>query len=304
MVDYLNKVSLNPNNDLKRIPTRPINLRLYNFEENYDWFTVWNDAVRIDKNTVHLIGPPLNISPFLEPNNKQGVFKFKEEILPYQHVVLDRASTTIVNVSEYAKSIKYQNNILTLDVNISEKSWIFQNKKVIVTITKDHPISWLKQWIDYHKKIHNIDGYLLYNNQSSLYTSEQLELELDRNDITLQIVDYDVPFGAMGGDGVPWDSDFSQYVLLEHAKWKYLFSAKLAINCDTDELIYIKNNSLSDFADYCENSSNSAWIYNGTWIEPINCNNNIIADTVPFEDRYFKDYYKTSTDIKRGIGVK
>lgn len=313
MAEKLNKILYPENWGFVREPARPVDLRVLDFDKTYDFNTLWNDIIQINQNTILLIGPPLyNTVNFLQNN-----CKFTDNsgnLLPWRHQAMDRVDYIIIESATYLDRICLHDRETTHLLPVSYPRNDFLNKKVIVTISKNHPISWLQQWIHYHKTIHNIEGYLIYNNQSTDYTSDELESQLSRHDVTVRIIDYDVPFGTMGGGlwewqgksgtTLPWDSDFSQYVMLEHAKWRYLHSAKLAINADTDELLILKNNSLDQIANYCSSSSNSVWLYKGVWIEPVNSVSGQIANELSFNQRHFKNYYHSTFSNQRGIGIK
>lgn len=299
---------------VRRCPRRPRDLWVFDFEENYDWDTIWNDAVQINNETVLLIGPPLYEHADWLRSNHPLYLKGTNRTLAMEVNELDRACVTTVKVPGPVEEIFVAGDHGEKSIRVNKPSWDFADKKVIVTISRNHPVSWLKQWIDYHRTVHNLDGLLLYNNRSTIYTSEELEAALIRPDMVIKVVDYDVPFGCMGGGDwewqgkkgnfLPWDSDFAQYVMLEHAKWRYLHCAKLAINADTDELLYIKHNTLDGLAEYCMTSSNSVWLYKGTWIEPVDSRNGAVASDVPFEDRRFDHYWHTNNANQRGIGIK
>ena len=145
---------------------------------------------------------------------------------------------------------------------------------------------------------------------STIYTSQDLQTQLARTDAIVKIVDYNVPFGCMGGGdwewngksgtSLPWDSDFSQYIMLEHAKWKWLHAALLAINADTDELLTIHNNvSLDQIATHCQMNTNSVWLYKGVWIEPVDSMSRQEACNIPYADRRFYNYWETTNKIGR-----
>lgn len=314
MVERLSRFVYPEEWQTKRTPVRPMDLWVFDFEKNYDWNTLWNDAIRVNNTTVLLIGPPLyqhaewltTIHPFYTGSGMKMLDARVQE--------LDRACLTTVTVDNHVDELFLYGNTSRTPIKVNQPCWDFAGKKVIVTISRDHPISWLKQWIDYHRAVHNLDGLLLYNNRSTIYTSEELEAAISRPDMVIKVVDYDVPFGCMGGgdwewqgkrgDFLPWDSDFAQYVMLEHAKWRYLHCADLAINADTDELLYIKNTTLDGMADYCKTSSNSVWLYKGTWIEPIDSLTGVVASEVSFQGRRFDHYWQTNNSNQRGIGVK
>lgn len=299
--------------NIKRNTPRPIELRVLGFNELYDWDTLWYDAVQINPTTVLLIGPPLyDTKDYIQ---KHCQFQSNKENLTVVFHELDRVCITVVSTKNNLETIDLitdYSRILHIKVNPTQSD--FFNKKTIVTISRDHPVEWLKQWIDYHKTVHGIDGLLLYNNNSSIYSSEELEQQINRLDMTIRVVDWPYPFGVMGGGNweengksgtfLPWDSDFAQYVMLEHAKYRYLHSAELVINADTDELLITKSMSLQQICDYSKTSANSVWCYTGTWVEPVDMTTKTIAKSLDFRDRHFQNYYYTSDDNQRGIGVK
>jgi hypothetical protein len=310
MVETLSRFVYPDEWGIKRVTRRPKDLWVFDFEENYDWDSIWNDAVQIRNDKVLLIGPPLyehgHWLKSTQPFNAPGL----GPITGIKINEIDRACVMVLDVPGPVDEIA----IGQKNIKVNRPSFDFAGKKVIVTISKNHPISWLKQWIDYHRVVHNLDGLLLYNNRSTIYTSAELEAAISRPDMIIKVVDYDVPFGCMGGGDwewkgktgnfLPWDSDFSQYVMLEHAKWRYLHCADLAINADTDELLYIKDNTLDGIAEYCKTSSNSVWLYKGTWIEPVDSLTGIVARDVSFDARRFDHYWHTNNANQRGIGVK
>jgi hypothetical protein len=300
----------------KRIPARQQELWVFDFEKNYDWDNLWYDCIQINPNAILLIGPPLystkdwikNTCKFLDNNNQPLHFNFYE---------MDRVCITVLDTNIPVNNLRFVGQHGEVVIPVSQPSMEFNGKKTIVTISRDHPVEWLEQWIDYHLCVHGIDGFIIYNNQSANYTSQELQNALNRPDATIKIVDYDVPFGCMGGgtwewngksgSSLPWDSDFSQYIMLEHAKWKYLHAALLAINADTDELLTIQspnNVSLDHIAAYCQVNSNSVWLYKGVWIEPIDSVTQQEACDVPYSDRKFYNYYQTTHSNQRGIGIK
>ena len=313
MVDLLAKFEYPLEWKMQRVPARPVELQVLDFDKTYDYRTLWNDAVQIQLDTVVLIGPPLyHTHDFLQSSCQ--FLDSTQRILNWQYVPMDRAAYLVIKTHKHEDFLILRSPVGEYKFAVNQPSTEFQNKKVIVTISKNHPISWLQQWIAYHRTVHDLDGLILYNNQSEIYNSSELETALSRSDMTIKVLDYDVPFGTMGGglwewqgrkgNFLPWDSDFAQYVMLEHAKRRYLYNAKLAINADTDELLLFKNSTLNHIATYCESSSNSVWLYQGIWIEPVNSETKEIAQSVAWEHRHFKNYWHTNYSNQRGIGVK
>lgn len=313
MSEQMNRFTYQPQWGFRRQPVRPVDLQVLDFHTNYDYDTFWNDAVQVNANTILLIGPPLYESVqwlnstcrFLDQNRRVMTWRFS---------AMDRAQVIRLDTENWMNEFHLETPFGRYTFQVNHATADFNNLKVMVTISQDHPVSWLQQWIDYHNRVHNIEGILIYNNRSRLYTSDQLHAALQRSDMVIKVVDYDVPFGVMGGGDwawegrqghyLPWDSDFSQYVMLEHAKWRYLHCARLAINADTDELLLINNSNLNGVADYCATGQHSVLLYDGVWIEPIDSVSGVVAADIPQQQRHFSQYWHTTNGNGRGIGVK
>ena len=313
MINDLSSFQFPPEWGFKRTPARPPELQVLEFEKNYDYDTLWNDVIQVNPQCILIIGPPLYdiaswmklACQFTDIDGNQLEWSWEE---------MDRVCRIRIATARFHRVIIFKTPHGEYKINVNLCHDEFRGKKVVVTISQNHPIEWLQQWIDYHKTVHNVEGFLIYNNRSTIYTNDELQLALNREDMTITVIDYDVPFGVMGGglwewqgrsgNFLPWDSDFSQYVMLEHAKWKYLYCAKLAINADTDELLVIKNSNLDGVAEYCAVGEHSVLLYDGIWIEPVDSVTGEIAENVPVADRKFKNYWHTTNGDGRGIGVK
>jgi hypothetical protein len=313
MVDYLNKFSFPDIWNMKRVPVRPLELQVMDFAKNYDYNTVWVDAIQLNPNTIHLIGPPLySAAKFLGDN----CFFYDEQgrRLGGQVKEMDRTAVLALRTQEINSSITLATPYSIHTLPLSRPNGEFNDKKVIVTVSKDNPIPWIVQWIDYYKVVHGIEGILFYNNRSTIYTSQELESAISRSDMTIRVVDYAVPYGALGGGlwewegksgtSLPWDSDFAQYTMFEHAKWKYLHSAKIVINADVDELVSFRDTTLDELAENLQTSEISVYTYEGVWIEPVNHATGEIAENVPYDLRKFDDYWLTSYNDHRGVPIK
>jgi hypothetical protein len=314
MVELLNRCTYPDSWGFKRVPRRPPELQIYNFEKYYDYDTLFADAVQINDNTVILIGPPLyEVSEWI----KEECY-FQDHMgqrLSFNLTYLAKANRIELAVFDYTmQDITLVTPRGNATIKVNPISMDFRAKKTITTVSQDNPIAWIKQWIDYHYTVHDITGFLIYNNNSTIYTSKELEKELERNDVTIRIVDYAIPYGALGGghwewqgrtgEEIPWDSEFGQCVMFEHAKWRWLHSSDLVINADIDELLVLPNKTLDELSRYMEDSPNSFWIYKGTWVEPVDTVTGEMAENIPMDDRNFGNYALISNDPHGGVLLK
>lgn len=300
--------------NLLRTPVRPIELQVCNFENRFDYKTVWNDAVQVKHDNVFLIGPPLyqalnwfkDNCYFEDQNNRR---------LQWIHNDYDRMGITVVNTNNWINYIWLVSPHGRYKILVNPISTEFAGKNVLMSISQNNPYTWIRQWIDYHYTVHGIDAVLIYDNGSSMYTVDELYAAIKRDDIIIKVVDYNVPGGPMGsgpwewngkkGESLPWDSDFPAYVLFEHAKRKYLHCARTVINSAPDELLVINNKiTFQDVAAHVETSQYSSLLYDGPWVEPIDSISHVVAKNIPFDDRKFANYWHTTTNIHAGVGTK
>jgi len=295
----------------RREPSRPVELRLddrhtgASFDEMFDWDNIWHDAFQINPNIIILIGPPLlNTREYIEKNC--AFVSDSGEILKAKCIDMDRVGYTIIQVSGWKNELTMHPGAVT--IKISKYDSIFTDQHTIITGQKDNPISWIRGWISYHRDIHCIKHFLIYNNNSTIYSIEQLDESLTDLGVTVKLVEWDVPHGPFGvdfgGGNWVWDSDFSYPTMLEHAKRKYLTGARSASNLFPDELLLLKDGNLDNIVDCMLQEGVAGYRFNGPWIEPYDIVNNISADKIPFEDRKYIDYYCTDSNNLQSLVTK
>src|SRR5699024_10347535 len=96
-------------------------------------------------------------------------------------------------------------------------------------------------------------------------------------------------FGPQGGKwsgptARPWDSDYCEYAIIEHARRKYLSSAEVVISHDIDELLVIEDDrTLQQALEACEADYIT---YSGLWVEDIRDD---VDRTPSFSDYFYAD---------------
>lgn len=308
-LDFCNIVKYPTSWGFRREPARPVELRkdYFNgmkFDENFDWDNLWYDAVQINQNCIVLIGPPLYNRRNLIRQHCQ--FISNGEVDKIQTFDMDRASLTVLDVSNWCNEILLNPGNTVIPVNnISNE---FSEKICLMTLQKNNPISWIKQWILYHKNNFGVDGVLIYDNNSTDYSIEELERSIQVAGVTVKIVAWNVPYGPQGFDCDyynTWDSDYAQSTMFEHAKRRYVHNARLAINCDIDELLVLPTNtSLDSITSDIIKEQVTGYCYKGRWIEPVDITTSTLASSIQLEDRKFENYYCTDPRNSIGIGNK
>lgn len=309
MVDVCSIIKYPDSWGFKREPMRPVELRrdYFNgmkFEDNFDWDNLWYDAVQVTQNIVLLIGPPL-YSTITHLYNQCSIVDSNGNNCPIQYINMDRSSITIVSVNDFVNTLTITPENISITVHQQDK--LFDNKIVIGTLQKNNPIEWIKQWINYHNRNLGISNFLIYDNNSTIYTPAELEASLNSDKITVKVVNYTVPYGPQGFDCDyynTWDSDYAQSVMFEHAKRRYLSNAKLFINADIDELLCIPNNDINAIVNLINSNDVAGLAYLGRWVEPYDIENRQSANEIPLQNREFKNYYCTDSTNPFGLGNK
>lgn len=304
-VDDLNTVRIPERWNRSREPIRPLDLRLNGFNDRFDWHTLWIDAIRINHNTAVLVGPPL----YSLADHVRHHCTFVDDdghALDYNIQEMDRNCLTMVNLRGPTTALHLTDSTGSTRIDLATPCTDMVGKRVAVTPSKNHPISWLREWISYHASI-GIDAFLIYDNNSTDYDAVALHRALQGiGNATVKVVRFNVPVGPMGGHvpglpfELPWDSDFSSYVLLNHCKWRYVHGSSLVFNLHTDELLVAP----PGYIEHLENDrSTNAWMIHGKWVEPVDSYTGMLATEMARDERSF-GRFRHVREIENGGGVK
>jgi hypothetical protein len=263
--------------DLHRTPPRPIHLRQANYDDRFDFDTVFCDAFRdVDEkgaDVVVLTGPPL-----LNLNEPFG----HAEYMNVDSGIAGHAELHDVRGTQQSR-VAGLGNCSTLHITLpsgfsrelpvaANERNLFRGRKCLVTVSKDNELVWIRDWARFYAKLHGVDAVLLYDNGSTKYnTSDVLEALGSVEGIEVAVVvDWPFPFGPQAGNwdglrGVKWDSSYCQSTLLEHARWRYLNEAAGVLHCDIDELMVSETGTFFDDLD----ASDGLIFSEGRWIEAI-----------------------------------
>ena len=168
-------------------------------------------------------------------------------------------------------------NSLAAQPNLCE---LFRGKRVMVTMSKDNDLAWIRDWVEFHTRNHGCDAVLLYDNGSTQYEAAKLQeivAAIPGVDAAL-VVTWPFSYGPSGGGGMRkvwvalnglehqvWDSDFCQYGYLEHARHRILALAAVVLNSDIDELVLTSPHA--SVFDLAQRSRTGYLSFGGIWVE-------------------------------------
>jgi len=267
----LSTVTLDPATGLRREAPRPESLRNAAYGDQFDWDTLFYDAYRVGEHVV-LQGPPLLnlLAPLRGSAPLRGALR---PILPRaRHVSRNKRGEIWwrSDAASFELTGAISNYTITVQPNLSD---LFAGRRVLHTLSQNNAARWIKDWIAFYAAEHGADAVLLYDNASTAYAVPDLERELQAAFPAMVIRVVSWPFrygpqggaaGAVGGIEAPWDSDYCQTGSLQHARFRFLLSARSVLNVDIDELV-LSDRGRSIFA-ATEQSPHGFIRFPGRWI--------------------------------------
>jgi hypothetical protein len=154
---------------------------------------------------------------------------------------------------------------MPIAVNMSDTT-VLADRRVLLTLFKDYPLPWIRDWVTFHVRLHGADAVLLYENGSANYTPDDVAAAL--SDISglqeVVVVSWPFRYGVGGRPGEPaWDN-FCQTGALDHARRCFCRDARSILNIDIDELIPPGEMSIFERV---ETSPHAVLLFRGIWAE-------------------------------------
>jgi hypothetical protein len=270
-----------------RIPSRPRHRQPQGFDTNFDFRTIIYDAFYLpERNELLIIGPPfLNLHDMAN-----GIIATSGvETFPVLAQELDRHMRITVQLHGRPDHVVLQSQMGDVRVPVIEADQqTFAGKRVLLTLSKNNRLEWICDWIRFHQDHHGANAVLLYDNNSTLYTLDELAsaiASLSGID-AIKVIHWPYKYGPQGHGYSYWDSDFCQSGALEDARWRYLQCARSVLNLDIDELVLPRSQSVFERVE----SEPSGYIaFRGQWVVDANCSDNgdPLEDTPLLHRNYF-----------------
>jgi hypothetical protein len=270
----LSPVILSSDTAVTRTPPRAVKDRQPDYMDNFDHDTLFYDVYEMP-GQVALSGPPLRnlksvvdvarLEAYGSPIRRRAAFKdgwkTQRSSLPVDEMIQKCAPVA---------SFRITAGWLDVSVPIQKNhSDTFAGKKVLFTMSKDNDLEWMYQWAEFHAKVHGVDAVLLYDNNSTRYTPQEILSTLasvDGIDAAV-VVPWSYRYGPGPGPKKQWDSNYCQYSMIEHARRRFLALAAAAVNLDIDELV-VSEDGVSMF-DHLAAEKSGAIRFSGRWVETV-----------------------------------
>lgn len=264
----LSPLTADPAAKLARQAPRPWYLRQPGYDDAFDWHTIFYDVFRAaDNRHVVLVGPPLrNLSRQVcaMVETAFGVVRSDMTIR-----TLDRTTEiwlTSPNAAAAVDAPWTRQGHVAVQPNGCE---LFRGRRVLFTKSKDNDLQWIRDWAHFFALKHGCDAVLFYDNESTRYSVSDVHRTLSSVPglEVVVVIGWNYKFGPGGGESKQWDSDFSQYGALEHARHRFLAFAEACVHADIDELVVTDDRST--VFDRVLGSRTGLITYRGVWIENV-----------------------------------
>ena len=287
---------------MHREPARPPALRPPGFAEQFDYDTLLFDGFFCGADEILLTAPPfLNLRPQLKtmrviaaPSHRSCTFHIQD---------MDRHSQIRVAVPRGTTMVRLESGIGKFDLDVQPSHCnFFAGRRVLFTLSKNNRFEWILDWVRYNRDVHGADAVLIYDNQSTDYSSPELLAALSGLSGIERICVAEWPF-RYGPQGLSskqyWDSDFCQCGAWEHARWMFLQQARSAMNSDVDELVVAKDGS--SVFEAAERSRLRIVRYKGHWVHGFQERTRIASEALPIRVFDFDHYLRHLTFRRWGV---
>lgn len=255
---------------LSRTPPRPEADRQDGYLEAFDADTLFYDVFRSGRD-VYLCGPPA-----LDAMERLRACRFLIDGVEVNQAtsLSDRGRTQRSRITKpvLGQELRIASEtgevLATAQIGV-DYSKLFSDRKALMTLSKNNDLTWIRDWLEFYHRIHGVDAVVLYDNASEEYTLEDLQAVVDSvpGIEASAVVSWPFKYGPGGGPRKIWDSDFCQYSMVEHARWRFLRRAAGVVNADIDELV-ITDDGRTVFEHAAESEQGVA-LYSGRWVEKV-----------------------------------
>jgi hypothetical protein len=125
----------------------------------------------------------------------------------------------------------------------------FAGRRVLLTQLKDEPFDWIAEWVRLHQRHHGADAVLVFDNNSTGYTSADLDAHLGTLGLAAHaVVPVPFPYGYIRARRLRAKAMFLQTCAFNIARLRFLGQAAGVLRLDIDEVAWSDRGSVFDVA--------------------------------------------------------
>lgn len=269
-VDAFSTIVLPETLGLRRVPVIPAEDRPENHDARYDALGLVHDVVHVaGAGVVRLYcPPPLDLGVAF----REGAFRLDGRPTALRRLRRWRRYA-VAELAAPARperlSLAFRGWEVEVPVQSDADCAAFAGRNVLVTLSKDNALDWVRDWARFHAGEHGADAVLFLDNGSDAYGPEALAETLGAvpGIEVVRVARIDRPYGPMPLRGSKSRAMFLQTPLLNLARVRWLWRARAALQIDVDELV-VGRDGRSVFD--ATVASRAGWIkFRGLWRTPV-----------------------------------
>ena len=240
MAPQLNTMVLPEAMNWARDYAAPESSRPDGYESAYDRHTLFYDAIYIKKKrSVCLLCPKLmNFRKLLQ----EAEIRIDDEVMGIRiRERTVRHDEIWIHSPEPPRELTFSYRDFKLRIPISQpEDEIFRDRRCALLKSKNNDLQWIRDWTQYHVRVHGLNGILFFDNASDRYAIEDIENVLRSVDglDRFLVLRTDRPYGPLAKVGpLRHRAKFLQEGLLNIGRIRFLSTASSVLSCDLDELV-------------------------------------------------------------------
>lgn len=269
----LNSAYIPANARVRRDAVIPPECRGDNFEEQYDYTTIVYDAIYFPKsNRICLVCPKLyNLDALI----RRGVFQSDQEKLKLRSIrKRPRYDEIWLSSENDIHKINFRCDDFSVEIGLSEaENNLLSNLNAATLKSKNNSLEWIRDWAEYHQRVHNLQAIILFDNGSDAYSIQDIELTLNsvKGIRKFIVIGASHRFGPRCTGGFKHNAKFFQAAMLNIARLRFLNKSKSVLCTDLDELVAPIDGS--DIFQVTRNSFFGYKLFRGKWRHASPCKN-------------------------------
>lgn len=238
-IEQLNPLVLPDGLPVLRNPGLTLNETAEGHAGEYDQKTLFYDAIhQPDRKQVCLVCPKFLALKQLFTNG--SFFADGKRLKPVLKNYTGRFGEVWLRVPSPPFQLVFQYRSHRFDIHLSEQDGkTFKGLNCGVLKSKNNDLQWISDWANYHVKVHGLQGLLLFDNNSSRYTLDELEqcLQAVAGLEQIRVIAAPFPYGLNQRQEDKHGTKYLTPGLLNIARLRYMQTARAVLHTDVDELL-------------------------------------------------------------------
>ena len=233
-------------NGIKNIPAEKMGIDL----SRYDTKTIFYDTFfSNDLKYIFCVSPPfLNIGKPFSITHENKPLKFNIHVADVVTITRIKTNTLMRQNTGNNLYLEVKFPCFNISLSCAKKNLIPLTKTniTLVTMQKDNPIIWIKDWCLWYKRLHGISRIVIYDNASEKISTLTEKLKALSEEVEIILVHWPFPFGCK--PVARHINEYSQVGAFNHFRLFFGDNTKWVLSLDIDEYLYInKNISLIEY---------------------------------------------------------